>query len=58
VRRLDLVRDTSRTMLVLEGEGHEPIETLLCVPIDMGRFLRSPSREQRLCGRWQRPVHF
>ena len=39
VRPLDLVRDAGRTMLVLEDEGGEPIDRLLGVPIETGRFL-------------------
>src|ERR1700752_3548490 len=37
---LDLVRDTGRTMLVLEDEGGEPLDRLLGVPMEAGRFLR------------------
>jgi PAS domain S-box-containing protein len=40
VRPLDLIRDTGRTMLVLDDAGGEPLEILLGVPMDMGRFLR------------------
>jgi serine/threonine protein kinase len=40
VRPLDLVRDTGRTMLVLEDEGGEPIDRLLGAPMEVGRFLR------------------
>jgi len=40
VRPLDLVRDASRTMLVLEDAGGEPLERLLGVPMEPGRFLR------------------
>jgi PAS domain S-box-containing protein len=40
VRPLELVRDASRTMLVLEDAGGEPVERLLGVPMDMGRLLR------------------
>ena len=39
VRPLELVREANRTMLVLEDAGGEPLEMLLGVPIDMGRFL-------------------
>ena len=39
VRPLDLVRDASRTMLVLEDAGGEPLERLLGVPIEAGRLL-------------------
>ena len=40
VRPLDLVRDTGRTMLVLEDEGSEPFDRLLGAPMEVGRFLR------------------
>ncbi|WP_420737739.1 AAA family ATPase [Bradyrhizobium japonicum] len=40
VRPLELVRDAGRNILVLEDEGGEPIDRLLGVPIEMGRFLR------------------
>jgi PAS domain S-box-containing protein len=40
LRPLDLVRDTGRTVLVLEDEGGEPVDQLLGVPMDAGRFLR------------------
>ena len=40
LRPLDLVRDTGRTVLVLEDEGGEPVDQLLGVPMDVGRFLR------------------
>src|SRR5262245_12633652 len=40
VRPLDLVRDAGRTMLVLEDAGGEPLERLLGVPMEAGRFLR------------------
>jgi serine/threonine protein kinase len=40
VRPLDLVRDTGRMMLVLEDEGGEPVDRLLGVPMEVGRFLR------------------
>ena len=40
LRPLDLVRDTGRTVLVLEDEGGEPLDHLLGVPMDVGRFLR------------------
>src|SRR5215831_1710897 len=36
---LELVSDTGRTMLVLEDEGGEPVERLLGVPLEIGRFL-------------------
>jgi PAS domain S-box-containing protein len=36
---LDLVRDTSRTMLVLEDGGSEPVDRLLGAPMETGRFL-------------------
>ena len=37
---LELVRHTGRTMLVLEDAGGEPLERLLGVPMEVGRFLR------------------
>ncbi|WP_334392926.1 ATP-binding sensor histidine kinase [Bradyrhizobium sp. AZCC 2262] len=40
VRPLDLVRDTGRTILVLEDEGSEPFDRLLGAPMEVGRFLR------------------
>jgi hypothetical protein len=40
VRPLELVRDANRTMLVLDDAGGEPLERLLGVPLDIGRFLR------------------
>jgi serine/threonine protein kinase len=40
VRPLDFVRDAGATMLVLEYEGGEPVDRLLGVPMEMGRFLR------------------
>ena len=39
-RPLELLRDASRTMLVLEDAGGEPLERLLGVPMEAGRFLR------------------
>ena len=39
LRPLDLVRDTGRTVLVLEDEGGEPLDHLLGVPMEAGRFL-------------------
>ena len=39
VRPLDLVRDGGRTTLVLEDAGGEPLDRLLGVPMEMGRFL-------------------
>jgi hypothetical protein len=39
-RPLDLVRDTGRTMLVLEDTGGEPLDRLLGAPMDVGGFLR------------------
>src|SRR5262249_26274220 len=39
-RPLELVRDAGRTMLVLEDWGGEPLERLLGVPMEVGRFLR------------------
>src|SRR5215813_11966011 len=40
VRPLDLVRDSGRTMLVLEYAGGEPLDRLLGAPMQAGRFLR------------------
>ncbi|WFU45486.1 AAA family ATPase (plasmid) [Bradyrhizobium sp. CB82] len=40
VRPLDLVRDAGQTLLVLEDEGGEPVDRLLGVPMEIGRFLR------------------
>jgi serine/threonine protein kinase len=40
VRPLELVRDASRTMLVLEDAGGEPLERSLGAPMEAGRFLR------------------
>jgi serine/threonine protein kinase len=40
VRPLDLVRDSGRTMLVLEDAGGEPLDRLLGAPMEVGRFLR------------------
>src|SRR5215472_9568501 len=40
LRPLDLIRDSGRTVLVLEDEGGEPVDQLLGVPMDVGRFLR------------------
>ena len=39
VRPLELVREANRTVLVLDDAGGEPLEMLLGVPMDMGRFL-------------------
>ncbi|NEV00265.1 AAA family ATPase [Bradyrhizobium uaiense] len=39
VRPLELVRDASRTMLVLEDAGGEPVERLLGAPMRVGSFL-------------------
>jgi PAS domain S-box-containing protein len=39
VRPLDLVHDAGRTMLVLEDAGCEPLDRLLGVPMEVGRFL-------------------
>jgi PAS domain S-box-containing protein len=36
---LELVREANRTMLVLEDAGGEPLEMLLGMPMNMGRFL-------------------
>jgi PAS domain S-box-containing protein len=40
VRPLELVRDADRTMLVLEDAGGEPLDRLLGLPMEVGRFLR------------------
>jgi serine/threonine protein kinase len=40
VRPLDLVRDAGRTMLVLEDDRGEPVDRLLGVAMEVGRFLR------------------
>jgi serine/threonine protein kinase len=40
VRPLELVHEHSRTMLVLEDPGGEPLDRLLGAPMEMGRFLR------------------
>ena len=40
VRSLDLVHDAGRTMPVLEDAGGEPLDRLLGVPMEVGRFLR------------------
>ena len=40
LRPLELVREANRTVLVLEDAGGEPLEMLLGVPMDIGRFLR------------------
>jgi hypothetical protein len=39
-RPLELVREANRTTLVLDDAGGEPLEMLLGVPMDIGRFLR------------------
>src|SRR5215510_7656709 len=39
-RPQDLVRESGRTMLVLEDSGGEPLDRLLGAPMEMGRFLR------------------
>ena len=40
MRPLELVRDSGRTMLVLEDPGGEPLARLLGAPMEVGRFLR------------------
>src|SRR5215472_2296368 len=40
VRPLDLIRDAGRTVLVLDDAGGEPLDRLLGVPMEVGRFLR------------------
>ena len=47
VRPLELVREANRTILVLDDAGGEPLEMLLGVPMDMGRFLRLGRRRAR-----------
>src|SRR5262245_65328347 len=37
-RPLELVRDSGRTMLVLEDAGGEPLDRLLGAPMEAGRF--------------------
>src|SRR5215471_5403018 len=39
-RPLELAREASRTMLVLDDAGGEPLGRLLGVPMEVGRFLR------------------
>src|SRR6516225_11703874 len=39
VRPLEFVHDGGRTMLVLEDAGVEPLDRLLGVPMEVGRFL-------------------
>src|SRR5262245_51857778 len=39
VRPLDLVRDAGRMTLVLEDESGEPVDRLLGMPMEVGRFL-------------------
>ena len=39
-RPLELMREANRTVLVLDDAGGEPLEMLLGVPMDIGRFLR------------------
>src|SRR5262245_57156613 len=38
-RPLELVRDSGRTMLVLEDAGGEPLDRLIGAPMEVGRFL-------------------
>ena len=40
VRPLELVREANRTVRVLDDAGGKPLEMLLGVPVDIGRFLR------------------
>ena len=40
VRPLEFVREGSRTMLVLEDPGGEPLERLIGEPMEVGNFLR------------------
>src|SRR5215469_15090447 len=51
VRPLDLVRDGSRTVLVLDDAGGEPLEMLLGVPMDIERFLRLGSTIASVLGK-------
>ena len=47
VRPFELVREANWAVLVLEDAGGKPLEMLLGVPIDMGRFLRLGRRRAR-----------
>ena len=40
VRPLELIRESGRTMLVLEDPGGKPLERLLAAPLDTDHFLR------------------
>ena len=40
VRPLELVRESGRTLLVLDDPGGEPLERLLDMPMEVGAFLR------------------
>jgi serine/threonine protein kinase len=40
LRPLEFVREGGRAMLVLEDAGGEPLDRLLGMPMEMGRFLR------------------
>ena len=51
VRPLDLVREANRTVLVLDDAGGEPLEMLLAVPMDIGRFLRLGSTSASVLGK-------
>jgi hypothetical protein len=55
VRPLDHVRDTGPTMLVLEDEGGEPLDRLLGVPMEVGRFLRLAGAISLALGRLHQP---
>jgi serine/threonine protein kinase len=53
---LELVRDGSRTMLVLEDRGGEPLEQLLGAPMEVGRFLRLAASIAAALGKHQREL--
>jgi serine/threonine protein kinase len=48
---LELVREANRTVLVLDDVGGEPLEMLLGVPMDIGRFLRLGSTIASVLGK-------
>ncbi|WP_050422102.1 PAS domain S-box protein [Bradyrhizobium tropiciagri] len=54
VRPLELVREANRTVLVLDDAGGEPLEMLLGVPMDIGRFLRLGSTIASVVGKLHR----
>src|SRR5215470_16651000 len=39
VRPLQLVRERGRTVLILEAPEGEPLDRLICLPMEVGRFL-------------------